>query len=46
MDSVLIEKASDQKNRSDRDEDVFTEEESDVVDGGGIRSNPVTHSLR
>src|SRR5665811_281974 len=46
MDSVLIEKPSDQQNRSDRDEDVFTEEESDVVDGGGVRPDLVSHRLR
>jgi len=38
VDSVLIEKALDQQNRSDRDEYVFPEEESDVVDSSGVRS--------
>src|SRR5438045_1999936 len=32
VDAVLIEESLDQKNRADRDEDVFAEEKRDVVD--------------
>src|ERR1700682_2804623 len=46
VDSVLVEKSLDQENRPNRDENVFTKEEGDVVDCRRVRSNLVSYGLR
>src|SRR4026208_1615627 len=43
--SVLLEEALDEEYRADRDEDVFAEEEGNVVDGGSVCPDLVAHRL-
>ena len=45
VDPARVEKAADQQNRADRDEDVFAEEESDVVCRGSVRAHVISHAI-
>jgi hypothetical protein len=44
-DAVLLEKPFDQKNRPDRDKNILTEENRDVIDGAGLRAHTLAHGF-
>ena len=46
VDPVLVEKAANQQDGSDRDEDILAEEEGDVVDRCGVGPDAVADVLR
>src|SRR3954468_10474063 len=45
-DAALLEKAFDQENGADGNEDVFAEEESDIVDGSSVGANVESRLVR
>ena len=45
VNAVLIEESANEQDRADRDEDVFAEEESDVVHRGGVRADAIARRV-
>ena len=43
VDSILVQESFDEQDGSDRNEDVFAEEQCDVIDGCCVRSDPVAN---